>query len=130
VSAGLGSQVRFRFASAFHSGQTARFLLSDRTGPVVAIEMDGYGPRGLEGGGPSLSWGRMLEHRPTVCGGDEVARALRVSGDTDVSVLPGRVGAFLLHGARYRFWDIQSINAIDRSCVDGNDFTSWVLWRD
>jgi len=130
VHARVGSPVRFRFYSTFHSGQTARFVLRDQGGPVVAIEMYGYSPRGFEEGDVAVGWGRMFGHRPTGCGGDEVARALRVSGDTDVSVPPGQVRSFVSHGARYRFWNIQSVNVLSEPCVDGYDSTSWVLWRE
>ena len=130
VHARLGSHVRFWFQSEFHSGQTARFLLVDEGGPVVAITMYGFGPRGFGEGHPVVSWGRMFGHRPTGCGGDEAARALHVAGDTVVSIPPGQVGSFLLHGVPYRFWNIQSINVIDGPCVDGVDSTSWALWRD
>ena len=130
VHASLGSRVRFRFESTFHSGQTASFLLLDEAGPVIGIEMGGYGPRGLEETDFHLDWGRTFGHRPTGCGGDEVARAIRVVGDTDVSVAPGQVDAVLLHRVRYRFWNILSINVIDGACVDGGDSTSWALWRE
>jgi hypothetical protein len=130
VHAALGSQVRFWFQAVFHSDQVARFLLLDEGGPVMAIEMDGYGPRGFDEGHLLVSWGPMFGHRPTGCGGDEVARALQIAGDTDASIPPGQVGSFVLHGASFHFWNIHSVNVIDGPCVDGGDSTSWVLWRD
>jgi hypothetical protein len=130
VHARLGSRVRLRFKSAFHSGQTASFLLLDEAGPVIGIEMYGYRPGGLEETDFVLDWGGAFGHRPTGCGGDEVARAIQVFGDTSVSVAPGQVESVLLHGARYRFWNIRSVNVIDGACVDQDDSTSWVLWSE
>ncbi len=130
VHARLGSHVRFWFQAAFHSDQTARFLLLDEDGPVMAIEMYGYGPRGFDEGHLVVTWGQMFGHRPTGCGGDEVARGLRIAGDTDISIPPGQVGSFVLNGAPYHFWNIQSVNVVNGPCVDGGDSTSWVLWRD
>jgi len=130
IHARLGEHVRLLFQSEFHSDQIARFLLLDEAGPALAITLGAFGPHAFEEGHLTVSWGRVFGHRPTGCGGDEVARALRIGGDTDVSIAPGQLGSFQLHGVPYRFWNIQSVNVIDQPCVDGGDLTTWVLWRE
>ena len=130
VRARVHSQVRFVFRSAFYSAQTARFVLSDEAGPVLGIEMNGHGPNLLEEGNVSLSWGRTLGRRPTGCGGEYLARAVQVSGDTSVSIPPGQVGSVSLHGAKYLFWNIHSLNVVDGGCLHDDDWSSWIVWRE
>jgi hypothetical protein len=130
VGARIGSHVRFRFYSVVHAGRTADLLLTDERGPVLAIEQGEYGPRHLEGMQLSLDWGRSLDRRPNSCGGEEVARALRVSGDTEAMVPPGQTGTVLLHGRQYRLWNARSVAVVRPACVDEDDWSSWVLWRE
>ena len=91
--------------------------------------MNGHGPSLLEEGNLSLSWGRTLGRRPTGCGGEYLARAVQVSGDTSVSIPPGQVGSVSLHGAKYLFWNIHSLNVVDGGCLHDDDWSSWVLWK-
>jgi hypothetical protein len=129
VHAHVGSRVRFFFKAAFYAAPSATFVLSDEAGPVIGIETNGYGPGVLEGGDLSFSWGRAFGRRRTGCGGEYVARGLQVSGDEAVSIPPGQVGSVSLHGARFLFWNIHSINVVDGGCPHDSDWTSWVLWR-
>ena len=126
----IGAHVRFRFYSILRNGRTANLLLTDEAGPVLAIEQGEHGPRPLEGMSPSVGWGRSLGHRPNPCGGEEVARALRVSGDTDAMVPPGQTGLVRAHGTPYRLWNAGSVAVVGTACVDEDDWSSWLLWRE
>lgn len=126
----VGAHVRFRFYSILRNGRTADLLLTDEAGPVLAIEQGEHGPRPLEGMSPSVGWGRSLGRRSNPCGGEEVARALRVSGDTDAMVPPGQTGSVRAHGTSYRLWNAGSVAVVGTACVDEDDRSSWVLWRE
>jgi len=130
LRARLGAHVHFRFFSAFHAGRTADLLLTDEAGPVLAIEQDEFGPRDLAGAQLTVGWGTPVGSHRSPCGGDETARALRVSGDTEAMVPPGQTGSVRLHGMKYRLWNVVSVDVTGVACPDEDDVTTWLLWRE
>ncbi len=128
LRARVGSHVRFRFDAANHAGALAWFMLLDESGPLIAMET-WFGLREGDGGPFAINWGRPFARRADQCG-ESIARALQVSGDTEVSVPPGETRSIALHGTPYRFSSLHGVAVPQPSCPDASDWISWVLWRD
>ncbi|HEY6475330.1 MAG TPA: hypothetical protein VI456_02045 [Polyangia bacterium] len=125
--ASLGSHVRFRFDAADFAGRVAWFLLSDESGPLVGAET-WHSLREGDGGPFAINWGQPFERHADECG-ERVARALQISGDSEVSVPPGETRSITLHGTPYQLLNVHSV-AVTPCHPDDGDWISWVLWRD
>src|SRR5580698_2785673 len=128
LRARVGSRVHFRFDAAYYSAQVAWFMLLDESGPLIAME-NWHSLREGDGGPFAINWGRPFGRRGYQCG-ESVARALQVSGDTEVSVPPGETRSVALRGTPSRFSSLHSVVVAQPSCPDAGDWISWVLWRD
>jgi hypothetical protein len=129
LRAPIGTRVRLRFDSAFYAGQTTSFMLSDDAGPLIGAVADTFGPRPEDAGPFSIGWGRVLESGSDECAGRLATRALRVSGDTTVRVLPDQTAFVYLRGVPYRFWNAASVEVTEPACPDMASSVSWILWR-
>jgi hypothetical protein len=129
LRARVGSHVRFRFDAADYAGKLAWFMLLDESGPLIGVEAGWSSLRAGDGGPFAIRWGRPFGRRTDECGGS-IARALEISGDTQVSVPPGETRSVALRGTQYRFMNVHSIAVPQPSCTDDGDWISWVLWRE
>ena len=132
VKVQTGSNVTVKFRALVGFSKAAGFVLSDRTGIVLAVEDGAFG----EGLVPTdeLPFSiRKADALPSLAHGgcgDAVFFALNVFGDTKVRVLPGRTASVALGGAAYRFWNACSYSWVNEACPDMLGDTSWVLWRE
>lgn len=127
----IGTRVTVKFRALLGFSKAAGFVVSDRTGVVLAVEDGGFG----EGLSPSdelpfsVRKADAIRLKHDSCG-DSVSFALNVSADTEERVLPGRTASVRLGTTIYRFWNACSYSWVDVRCTDMLGDTSWVLWRE
>jgi hypothetical protein len=131
IKAQVGSRVTIKFRALLGFSKAAGFVVSDKTGIVLAVEDGAFG----EGLSPidevpfSIRKADTFRLKQDHCG-DAVSFALNVTADTEERVLPGRTGSVALAGAAYRFWNACSYDWVNDRCTDMLGDTSWVLWRE
>ena len=127
----IGARVTVKFRAFVGFSKAAGFVVSDRTGVVLAVEDGAFG----EGLSPSdelpfsVRKADAFRLKHDFCG-DSVSFALNVSADTEERVLPGRTASVRLGASTYRFWNACSYSWVDVRCTDMLGDTSWVLWRE
>ena len=127
----VGSRVTVKFRAFPGFSKAAGFVMSDRTGVILAVEDGAFG----EGLSPSdelpfaIRKGHGVQLKQDFCG-DAVSFALSITADTEERVLPGRMGSVVLGGTSYRFWNACSYDWVNVRCTDMLGDTSWVLWRE
>jgi hypothetical protein len=127
----VGSRVTVKFRALLGFSKAAGFVVSDRTGIVLAVEDGAFG----EGLSPSdevpfsVRKADVFRLKQDRCG-DAVSFALNVTAETEERVLPGRIGSVTLAGVAYRFWNACSYDWVNVQCTDMLGDTSWVLWRE